>query len=79
MFAAGALQQLGRSSLSWGPSLGRWAALAPAWAAAQARWYSPGYQPPSDDPVRAAFSYCISQVKQKDYEAYMWCIQLPKV
>ncbi len=41
------------------------------------RWYS--YQPPTEDPSRAAFSFCISQVKKYDYEAYMWCIGLPKV
>lgn len=29
--------------------------------------------------LRQAFSYCVSQVKQHDYENYLWVTQLPKV
>lgn len=44
-----------------------------------ARWYSISSAVPPDDRTRSAFSYCINQVKSKDYEAYLWCTQLPKV
>lgn len=33
----------------------------------------------TNDALRQAFSYCVTQVRSHDYENYVWCTQLPKV
>lgn len=59
----------------------RWAALAAVASGGAAPFSTAGAASaaaPQPD-LRQAFSYCVNQVKQHDYENYLWVTQLPKV
>ncbi|KAL4420852.1 hypothetical protein ABPG75_010508 [Micractinium tetrahymenae] len=63
------------------PLLHDWAALAAAAAsggAAATRTAGFASAAGAEPDLRQAFSYCVNQVKQHDYESYLWVTQLPK-